>query len=328
MEDTTTDPRMFPALRLLERAAVPTLYGRPPFWRPALPAPAREVLVPSWSWRHVEAGTIPTDDDSPVTLDYNGAYLAAIGSVEVAHSALKHWGEQDAYTLSPRKVLPGYYRVRVPYWGLSGTLVSPLGDSARLETETEWWIAHPTLVLLLELLAEGAIGDLEITDSYCSDKPTNFRAWAAKLKEARTRLLDDRDAAVSDDERAATDARYKAFKEGYGAALSMMLTGQQSLTRRPDWAHAVYAQHAATSWRKAWRFTLTGPVLALGAVDEITVLRRDLDAALVQPKPPVKLDESGRTLGHLKTKTTTPEPAGDPEGAPELLMSEDWSDLL
>ena len=328
MEDTdvTTNPRMFPALRLMERTAVPTLYNRPPYWRPAVPAPAAEVLIPSWHWRHVEADTIP-DDDTPVTLDYNGAYLAAIGSVEVAHGELKHYGTQDPYQLNPRKVLPGYYRVEVPYWGLSGTLVSPLGDSARLETETSWWIAHPTLVLLLELLAEGAIGELEITDSYCSEKVTNFRKWSAKLKDARTRLLDDRDAAVTDDERAATTARYSAFKEGYGAALSMMLTGERSLTRRPDWAHAVYAQHAATSWRKAWRFTLTGPVLAMGAVDEITVFRRDLDAALVQPKPPVKLDESGRALGHLKTKTTTP-PAGDPEGAPELLMSEDWSDLL
>lgn len=324
--DVTDNPRMFPALRLLERVTPPTLYGHQPFWRAPVTAPSKTVLVPSWNWRHVNADTIP-EGDSPITLDVNGAFLAAVGSVEVAHSQLRRMGPIDAYRLDPRKVWPGYYRVDVFGWGLDATLVSPLGDSARLQTEGEAWIAHPTLVLLLELLNEGAIGDLNITDAWVSERRCNFRAWNAKLKEHRNKLLDDVAKGETEAAIAAAKLRYRAFKEGYGAAFSMMLTGERCQTRRPDWAHAVYAQHAATAWRKAWRFTLTGPVLSMGAVDEITVLRSDLHAAVLQPKPPVKLDPSGRTLGHLKEKTKEDTPREE-DADPTLIMSEDWSDLL
>jgi len=106
--------------------------------------------------------------------------------------------------------------------------------------------------------------------------------------------------------RAQEVARYDAFKQGYSAALSMMLTGEKCLTRRPDWAHTIYAQHAASTWRKAWRWTFTGrPLVAMGAVDEIAVLSGDVGDVITLPKPPFRYDASGRIPGALKPKKAT-----------------------
>lgn len=332
--ETTENPRMFQALRLLERIAPPTLYGHPPFWRAPITPPSRDVLIPSWNWMGVHANEIP-EDEQPITVDINGAFLAALGAVQVGHAQLVNMGPTDARNFAgPRfetSVWPGYYRIEIVRWAFSGTLVSPLGDSARLETEGEVWVAHPTLILLLELLAENSIGDLIITDSYVvkDNRRCDFRAWSAKLKDARNKLLDDIQASHPDGRPEGCTchacARYRAFKEGYGAAFSMMLTGEKCQTRRPDWAHAVYAQHAAAAWRKAWRLSAIGPVLSMGAVDEITVLNSDLVKAVQKPKPPVRWDPSGRILGHLKEKKHEPT---TPPATDDLIVSEDWSDLF
>ena len=325
--DTEThDPRMFPALRLMEHVAKPTLYGEDPYWRAPITPPSREAFVPSWTWRHPLADQVP-EGDSPITLDVNGAFLAALGSVEVAHAQLVRFpGELEAWEMNPRHVWPGYYLIDVVRWSFGGTIVSPLGNSSRLKTSTQVWVAHPTLVLLLELLNEGAIGELVISEAWVSERRCNFRSWNVKLKEVRNSLLDAIAKGETEDAIEAAEQRYRAFKEGYGAAFSMMLEGKICKTRRPDWAHAVYAQHAATSWRKAWRFSTLGPLLAMGAVDELTVLRSDLAKAAKMAKPPLKLDPSGRTLGTVKEKKQAP--AVHPEPAPDLVVSEDWSDLL
>jgi hypothetical protein len=335
--DTTVhSTRMFQALRLLEKEVPPILNGHEPFWHPK-PCPASaDVLVPSWNWRHPTAADDLPEGAEPITVDINGAFLAALGAVEVAHSQLVNVGPADARAFrGPRfetSVWPGYYRVAVPTWSLGATLVSPLGDSARLEVEGEVWVAHPTLVLLLELLEQGAIPDLVITDAWVAyeNRRTNFRRWSARLKEARNRLLDGRTAMHGADipdtcACPACDA-YKAFKEGYGAAFSMMLTGEKCKTHRPDWAHAVYAQHAASAWRKAWGLSLDGPVLSMGSVDEITMLNADLVKAIQKTKPPVRWDPTGRQLGHVKKKTHTLPPA--PAAEPAADLPDDWSDLI
>ncbi len=306
----TTSQPMFRALRLLEHVAPPSLYGRPPYWRAPVAPPSKPgvVLVPSWNWKRFEPAEVP-EGERAITCDINGAFLAASGSVEVAYSQLHNAGRLNPVDMDPRHVWPGYYKVTVPYWPFDATLVSPLGDSPRLAVEKHVWVAHPTLVLLLELFQEGSVGDLEIHEGWVAEKRCNFRAWNAKLKEVRNALLDERDAATTDEQREHFKARYEAFKEGYGAAFSMMLTGNGCKAHRPDWSHAVYAQHAATAWRKAWRLSAIGPVLSMGDTDEITVLHSDLQRAITAPKPPVKWDDSGRLLGHLKEKKKEPAPA-------------------
>lgn len=320
-----TNPRMFAALRLLEKAAPPLVYGRPPFWRAPVAVNPSKVFVPSWNW---SAGyrELP-EGEQPVTIDCNGAFMAALGSVPIAHGELKNTGELDPWGIGPRAVLPGYYLVDAISWAFDATIVSPLGNTVKIPEGARVWIAAPTLVLLLELLDEGSIGAVTIHDSWTCARIANFREWNKRLKVARNGLLDNIAKADTDETIAAAKARYKAFKEGYGAAFSMMLTGEKCQTRRPDWAHQVYAQHAATSWRKAWRFSAGAPLLAMGNTDTMTVLEADLRKAVLSVKPPIKMDPSGRNLGHYKIAEPDETPATTTE-AEDYVMSDDFGDVL
>lgn len=309
-----TQVPMFPALSLMEKEHKPLRYGHDPYWRAPLTPVTHLVYVPVWNW--ASAHDLP-EGQTRLTLDVNGAFLGAMGSVEIAHGTLKHAGAWD-YLPEPRLVPPGYYKITTPYWGMSDTIVHPLGDSPAIEGWTSVWLAHPTLILLLELLEEGSIGDFGIIDSFTCPAKTRFTEWTARLKVIRNQRLDALDhahpAGRPEHCECTACARYDAFKEGYSAALSMMLTGEKCQTRRPDWAHAVYAQHAASSWRKAWRYTATGRVLlGMGRVDEITIVRQDLPEVLGMAKPPLRVDGSGRRLGAFKPKATaTPAPDDRP----------------
>lgn len=327
-EQQTTEYPMYPALKIMEQQCPPLRYGHEPYWRaPATPV-THEAYIPAWNWESIHE---PISGQHPLTLDVNGAFLGAMGSAVLAHGNLKRTGGPWDSLPTPGSVSPGYYKVTVPYWAFSGTIVSPMGDSARLQTEAVMWVSHPTLVLLLELLEEGAIGGVEILDSYTCATAANFRHWTGKLKEIRVKCLDAVDQAHPqgrpDGCECTPCARYDAFKTGYSAALSMMLSGEKCKTYRPDWAHAVYAQHAASSWRKAWRYIANGSVLlSMGAVDEITIIREELPKALALPKPPFRVDHTGRALGAFKAKTkTTPRPNNRPAA---LLLADDAEDIV
>lgn len=319
-------PRMFPALRVMERQTPPLKYGRPPYWRaPVVPASA-DVYIPTWNWaspRDFEPGALVT------VLDVNAAYLSAMGSTAIAHSHLVRTGPMRRLP-DKADVTPGYYRITVPYWAFDGTIVHPLGDSTRVQTEVGLWIAAPTLILLLELEHDGHLGFFEITDSFTAQVSTEFRSWSERLRSIRHECMDRIEMAQTEMHRAQEMARYDAFKQGYSAALSMMLTGEKCLTRRPDWAHTIYAQHAASTWRKAWRWTFTGcPLVGMGAVDEIAVLSGDVGEVLQRPKPPFRYDATGRIPGALKPKKATfvgADPA--PSHADSVALVDDEDDIL
>ena len=301
-DTSTPDVRMFPALKVMERQTPPLKYGRPPYWRAPITPASADVYVPTWNW----SSPLDFPEGSPVTvLDVNAAYLSAMGSATIAHS---HLSQHGAFRQLPdkRDVAPGYYKITVPYWAFDGTIVHPLGDSARVATEPELWVAAPTLVLLLELTEEGHVGHFEILDSWMAEVSTEFRSWSTRLRSIRDECMDRIEMAQTETYRAQEVARYDAFKQGYSAALSMMLTGEKCLTRRPDWAHTIYAAHAANTWRKAWRWTFTGrPLVAMGAVDEIAVLSGDVGEVLQLTKPPFRYDPTGRVPGALKPKKAT-----------------------
>lgn len=306
MIDTHTSPDnnpqpMFPALTIMERQTPPTRYGHEPFWRAPVTPASRDCYIPHWTWSGVHE--VPEGADT-LTLDANGAFLAAIGAVKVAHSQLKHTGPIAYGELpDPRQVDPGYYRVKTPHWVFPGTIVSPLGDSSRTETEDSLWVAAPTLTLMLELYDQGALGEVVVFDSWTSTITAEFREWSSTLRALRLTRLDTIAEAQTDAARRAAEDAYDAFKEGYSAALSMMLTGDKCRTRRPDWTHTVYAHAAAAMWRKAWKWTETGrPLISMGATDEITILAADLPEIMSRPKTPFKYDPSGRQLGALKPK--------------------------
>lgn len=323
--DARVPARIYPALRILERQTPPLKYGRPPYWRAPAPAFAEDVYVPTWNW----SSPREFEDGAQVTvLDVVGAYLAALGGVQIAHSQLIHRGAINTLP-HPRDVQPGYYRINTPYWSFSGTIVHPLGDSSRVQTEDTMWIAAPTLVLLLELEAEGHLGALTILDSYTPDVTTDFRAWAARLGSVRTEYLDRIDQCQTEMARRDEVARYDAFKQGYSVAFSMMLTGQGCATHRKDWPHTVYAQHAASTWRKAWRFTFTGAsIVSMGAVDELAVLSEDIPTALALPKPPFRLDPRGRQLGAFKPKALTFIGHEDAQRPDTIHLIDDEDDIL
>lgn len=296
-----TEVRVFPALRIMERNTPPTKFGRRPYWRPEILPVSEHVYTPTWNWQSPH----DFEEGSEVTvLDVAAAYLAAIGSVKVAHSHLIQRGPL-AHLPAARDVVPGYYKISVPYWAFDGTIVHPLGNSSRVQTESALWIAAPTLQLLCELEEAGHIGGFAVLDSYTSDVVTDFRAWAERLRSLRTEYLERIENAQLEDTRAEYKARYDALKQGYSVAVSMMLKGEHCLTRRPDWAHHIYAQHAASTWRKAWRYSFMHSLVSMGAVDEISVLSEDLPDVLHAAKPPFRLDPLGRMVGAFRAKSRT-----------------------
>lgn len=323
--DAEPEVRMFPALKVMERQTPPLKYGRPPYWRAPITPASAEVYVPVWNW------TSPLEfpeGEAVTVLDVNAAYLSALGGVQVAFSHLSQTGAMP-YRDGRTKVAPGYYRITVPYWAFAGTIVHPLGDSARVETEATLWVAAPTLTLLLELEAEGHLGSFDIVDSWTTQQVTDFRSWAARLRSIRDECLDRIEMAQTEMYRKQELARYDAFKQGYSSALSMMLTGEKCLTRRPDWSHTVYAQHAASTWRKAWRWTFTGrPLVAMGAVDEIAVLSVDMPEIANRPKPPFRFDPTGRQPGALKPKTLTFTGASSIQSSDLMVTMTDEDDIL
>jgi hypothetical protein len=314
---------MFPALRLLEQSTPPVRHGRVPLWRLPAEQGAPGIYIPVWNW--TSAHDFP-ESATVRTLDTNGAYLAAISSATIAHSHLTRSGPLPGLD-EPGDVMPGYYRICTPHWAFDGTIVSPLGNSARVSAEEQLWVAGPTLILLLELVRDGYLGGVVITDSLTAQLSTTFREWATRLRQVRTHILDDLDGAVTEDDTALARERYDAFKTGYSSALSLMLTGTKCATRRPDWAHTVYAQHAASQWRRGWRYTFGARLVSMGNMDEMVILDDDFQNALHSVKPPFRYDSTGRILGALKTKEVGPiKPAPAPD-APAI-DTEDDGDIL
>lgn len=325
IESAASEPevRMFPALRVLERQTPPLKYGRPPYWRAPVAPPSREVYVPTWNW----FSPLEFPEGASVTVfDVNAAYMAAMGSVKIGHSHLVRTGRLPDQP-DPRKVAPGYYKITVPYWAFGASIVHPLGDAARVQTEPALWITAPTLILLLEIQEQ--LGGFEILDSWTAEVTTDFRSWSDRLRSIRGECLDRIDMAPTPTMARQETARYESFKTGYSSALSMMLTGQKCLTLRPDWAHTVYAQHAASTWRKAWRWTFTGrPLVSMGAVDEIAVLSEDVPAILRLPKPPFRFDPTGRQIGAFKAKKVTFVGCQPAQRADTVAMIDESEDVL
>ena len=302
--DTDTEVHDFPALKVMERQTPPLRYGRPPYWRAPITPPTQDIYLPNWNW----SSPLEFPEGEPVTvLDVNAAHLEALGETTIAHSQLTHTGRFPRLP-SSEDIAPGYYRISVPYWAFEGTIVHPLGDAASLQSEPSLWIAAPTLTLLVELEAEGHLGWLEILDSWTAEISCDFTSWADRLCSLRGERLDALALATTEEARARENALWDAFQRGYSDALDLMATGVRSYTRRPDWTHAVRAQRAAATWRKAWRWTFTGrPLVAMTSVAEISVFSSDVPTVMKRPTPPFQLDPTGREVGAFRpTKVTFP----------------------
>lgn len=299
IDQHTGAQQAFRALRLLEKQCIPVLRHRPPFWRPRPPAIWHDVHVPAWTW----TDPVPVDTGTPlVTLDVTAAWVGAIASTPFAHGALMPTGPVRVDARGG--IAPGYYLTDVQPWSVPG-IVSPLGNTERLEDEDRVWVAHPTLLQLLQLTEDGYWGGVTVYDSFTCGKSVRFARWSDALKAHRNALLDRLDAC---DEPTCVECMqlkeaYDDFKTSYAQAVSMMLTGDQCGVRRPDWAHAIQSAAAASTWRKAFRALLAGyaPV-SMGDVDEITYIAEDFYEMLLADQPPFRIDPTKRQLGSLKVK--------------------------
>lgn len=293
MTDTDETAQVYKALHMLTDMFPPTVKGRPPYWRPKAAPISDDVRLPVWSWeRPLIGGTCATDPNDTVNLDVNGAYLAACSSAPFAHSALTNDFPRDLSA-------PGLYLVDVHPWQ-EGEIVSPLGEQPFTDDRT--WVAQPTVKLLDQLSVDGYWPKVVVHDGWTASS-CRLRRWTDAVQEDRTAALRERAAGVE-----GAAEKYEAIKDGYSIAVQLMRgpaegAKTKSSVRRPDWYQTVHAQHAASTWRKAWNAVLTGhgPV-AMGSVDEITFTVEDLDLLMALGKPPFRLDATGEQIGALKIK--------------------------
>jgi hypothetical protein len=288
----TTEPSMYKALAMLTDTHAPRVRGREPFWRPPVAPCAKDVHLPAWSWERPYNGGAVRPDNT-VSMDVNGAYLAACSSAVFAHGALEHTGADDVR-------VPGYYLMTRHVWQ-SMDIVSPLG-TGHLTTD-RMWVAHPTALLLRQLTAEGYWPDATVHDSYTATDTMRLRRWTDAIQGDRAAALHARAAGVP-----GAAEQYEAIKDGYSIAVQLMKGPAEggkvkSKIHRPDWYATVHAQHAASTWRKAWSSVLAGhgPV-AMGSVDEVTWTVEDLAEIQFRAKPLFRVDHTGEQIGAFKIK--------------------------
>lgn len=294
---TQTAPA-YKAMAMLTTTHPPKVKGREPYWRPKAAPISDAVRLPVWSWDRSELpGAVhPTDI---ITMDVNAAFLAACSSAPFAHGQLENTWPRDLSA-------PGLYLIDAHPW-TNFEIVSPLGQQP-LEDDRVW-VAQPTVKLLDQLSRDGWWPAVEVHDGWTSTS-CRLRRWTDAVQADRAAAITARAAVDPRDAEAyaAAQAHYDAIKDGYSIAVQLMRgpaegAAVKSSVRRPDWYQTVHAQHAASTWRKAWGSVLAGhgPV-SMGTVDEVTWTVEDLAELQMRAKPVFRVDDTGLTIGAFKVK--------------------------
>lgn len=288
-DDRSNDGKAVRLLQYLETTHRPIVRGMGPKRRLPATVPVPNVAIPTVTWK-LPAAT-ESDITNGVRLDANAAYLSAASSVRVGLNTL----ERDLQRSDGgRQPYPGWYLIDAHPWH-HRAIVSPLGAQRRAGRV---WVAHPTLQLLRCLEEENAWPDTYVYDCWTSPVSAQLTKWTSLIRDTR--------AAIKTDPNAAPDV-YNALKTGYAMAVELMLKGEKCDTYRPDWAHAIWAQHSAfTVWWKAWRaLNAKCGILRMTHPDEV-VVTTDGYAILqsmqhLPPKQrPITLDPTGLQLGAYK----------------------------
>lgn len=310
--DTERTRTMFPALRLLETHYLPVVGHMPPFKRPPVPRVLDLVHTPRFNWASSEV----LSEAELVTFDVAAAYLSAASGTKLAHGALERTGPMEIH--DKKQILPGYYRIYVYPWTHGHRLPNPLGTNLDPDAATVW-VAHPVLVLLLELAEDETIAwpGVDVLDSYTCDTHCDLSKWTTRLREERKAIIKTAgECEELSPEWAHAMETYDAFKRGYSAALAMIKMApdpkdtpkeerrKKNILHRPDWTDAIYAAHAVNLWRKVWRFTqyTNRPVLAVQETDEVVTYAEDFVYASRLPRPPFRVDPTGIALGSMRVK--------------------------
>lgn len=291
-------------LALLEGECAPALRGRKALLR-GWDKPAYQILggapvLPSWKWTN----PYTRPEATRITTDVNGAWLAAASCVNVAWGGLVHAGAQTEY-----RRRPGYYYTQIPEGSWADLrMPHPLGTS-RYDAGMVW-LPEPVMTLLQDLNRRGDWPDIRIYDAWLPQDTADgqegpsvrLSTWVSEVQRQRLALI------AGGDE---TRAQLADFKVAYAQAVEMMhgpLDDQgkpKCYLRRPDWQHAIKAMHAANTWRKAYACALAGHApAAVGGVDALDFTAEDLIAiqqlTTGERRGPLRIDQSGRSLGALK----------------------------
>lgn len=282
---TDTEDKTPRLLAMLEGELLPSVRGRKAYKRPPQPPETvlRQVRTPAWKWHYTGADLASMLGQKLVTVDANAAYLSAASSVVVARDGLRHTGPWVKYERHP-----GFYQLMVDEDAWQDLrLVSPLGTA---DYRPVIWLSEPTVTLLQELVRADMWPALVIIDSWTSPEGARMTKWTDHLRELRADLI-----------LGGTTSEYDRFKLAYSQAVQMLKGSPLCMICRPDWYHAIHAQHTANIWRKAWKTALAGcgPVSA-GSVDALTYTE-DAFMRTQQAQPPLlRLDQSGLSFGTFK----------------------------
>lgn len=273
------------------------------FLAPKAPKISNLIRVPSWSWdKPGYEGTLNDPANPTVTMDVNGAYLAPLSGIHLAHGAL----EEDRDHRDGKA--PGYYLIDAHKWS-DPRIMSPLGKAAlpaspRLGVPGQIWVTQPTLTYLQELTEAGYWPGTDIHASWTSEHQWRPTKWANWIKSCREDCIAAREEYPQD---------YQNLKRGYSQAISTIQkadtdTKRKSKVAHQDWALSIKAAHQANTHRKAWAMIRLGaPLLKFTKTDEITLAVEDyayltaLDPT--DPRVPFRFDNSGITLGAFKAKS-------------------------
>jgi len=292
-------------LGALRHECAPRLNSRQPYWAPNMPSTFYNLgtLIPEWNWKdgRTHANTVTTDK--------NGAWFSAASSVILPHGVLENTGD-----IPFNRDLAGYWLIEVDPWAHKDKLVSPLGNRKHPQS---FWVTTPTLILLDELTDQDVWTGYKIHGSWTTTKTvrlnnrTDGGGWANKMRDHRTAILDGLWKQGMSSDQIHHHSTYEGFKRAYAKAWETIATGNNSpggerghRIYRPDWFHTMKAHHAANMWRSAWKCHQRGfsPV-AMGAVDELTFRLSDWEAMEApNTTSPLKIDQSGKALGHFKIK--------------------------
>lgn len=296
-EIKTATPRL---LALLEQDYAPQHQRRNALLRdwdkPAYQVLGAAPVLPSWKWTNPY--THP--DASLLTIDVNGAWLAAATCVTVAWGPLVHAGAQTGY-----RRLPGYYYTEIPEGSWADLRIPhPLGTSRHDGTMV--WLPEPVMSLLQDLAHRGDWPEIRIYDAWLPDGDIAVRMtrWANEIQRRRLLLIEGGDA---------TRHELADLKVAYAQAVQIMdgSPGKDGkprcYLRRPDWQHAIKAMHAVNTWRKLYACAQNGHApAAVREVDAVDFTLEDLIAIQQMTtgdrRGPLRIDQTGRALGAFKIK--------------------------
>jgi hypothetical protein len=273
---------------------------KPPLWQPwtddallSIITTGSASIITGYAYQRPYTG--------PVTvLDRNGAQIAAMTSVTVAHGGFTRTGPVDEV---PARPAPGYYRVHVYPW-TEPLMPSPLASN---EPGTEIWIPAPTMALLRELSEADRWPDAGALDSWTADTTCRLWEWGQLCAQVRAYALTLYGRGTPQ-----LDIAKKAFSQ----AKSMMLGKQDPATAMPrqiwpkgfnhrtDWAHAFITLASANLWRVTDACRQATPPglspVALRHTDELVVPTASLEtirSVITIDGDPTKLLKSFKTKG-------------------------------